>query len=157
MMKPPQFYSGQPIWASMLVIFSFLVLGPHMQDDGSHILRPPPATKDRMLLLFSWVLLTIISIALFVNQDWNWVATLLASTITSVILTLGILSKSVVRVLVNGYQRRAPAQVRLLCKQTPSCSEYFLLSVENYGVLRGVYRGWCRLKNCDGTSNEDWP
>jgi|GEM_PF-3235582 len=157
MMRPPRLFYGQPVWASLLVLLSYLVLGPFMQDEGPQIERPPPATKDRCVVAVSLVALTLICFAFFSYLEWSAAAIVLATTIMLPILTLLVVGKPAVRVLVNAYQRRAPAQVRQLCAQTPSCSDYFLLSVSKYGVLKGGYRGWRRLKRCDGTLGEDWP
>jgi hypothetical protein len=34
------------------------------------------------------------------------------------------------------------------CRFTPSCSAYFIQSVQKYGVLRGSWRGLCRIGRC---------
>ena len=46
------------------------------------------------------------------------------------------------------YQRFAPEKVRKLCFFEPSCSEYMKLSIEKYGVIKGVYKGFNRLRRC---------
>lgn len=156
-MRAPRLFYGQPVWASLLVLVSYFLLGPFMQDDGPQIKRPQPARRDRCVVAGSLVLLTLICLAFFSYLDWTAAAVVGATTIMAPVLTLLSVGKPAMRVLVNGYQRRAPAQVRRLCTQTPSCSDYFLLSVNKHGVLKGGYRGWCRLKRCDGTAGEDWP
>lgn len=156
-MKPPQLFQGQPCWASLVVLMSYLILGPYMQDDGPQIERPLPARGDLWVVAGFWVLLTLVGLVFFSYLDWAGAAIVLTSTLTSTILTLVVLGKPTVRVLVNCYQRRAPSQVRLLCAQSPSCSDYFLMSVDKHGVLKGGYRGWHRLKCCDGTTGEDLP
>jgi len=156
-MKPPQLFRGQPVWASLLVLFSYLLFGPCMEDDGLDIQRPQPAIRDWWVVAGLWFILTFVSFTIFSYSSITGYFLVLASTITSLALTLVVTRKSVIRVLVNSYQRRAPSQVRSLCAQTPRCSDYFLLSVNKHGVLKGGYRGWCRLKRCDGTTREDWP
>jgi putative component of membrane protein insertase Oxa1/YidC/SpoIIIJ protein YidD len=156
-MKTPKIFSGQPVWATLLIILSYLLLGPRMQDDGPPIERPPPLRTDQIMIILVWLLLALIGIGVFVQLRWNCVEAMFGAIVWSTPLTLIALRKRVVRVLVNGYQRRAPSEVRCLCKQTPSCSEYFLLSVEKYGVLRGALQGWRRLKTCNGITREDWP
>lgn len=152
--KPPQLFPEQPVWASVLVLLSYLILGPYMQDDGFYIDRPLPARRDRWLVAGTWVVLTLVGIALFSPMHWTATVTILVSILTSTAVTLIFLGKPVLRVLVNLYQRRAPAQVRSLCPQSPSCSDYFLMSVNKYGVLKGGYLGWHRLKCCDGNTND---
>ncbi len=153
-MKPPLLSPEQPVWASLLVILSYLILGPYMQDDGGPIERPRPLWRDRWLVTGSWALLTVIGLAFFSYLGWSDTVALVISLLTATVLTPIVLGKPFVRVLINFYQRRAPSQVRLLCPQSPSCSDYFLISVDKYGLLRGGYRGWCRLKCCDGTTFE---
>lgn len=50
--------------------------------------------------------------------------------------------------LVHVYQHYAPDRVRLKCVFEPSCSEYMILSIEKYGVIRGVAKGCLRLLRC---------
>ncbi|MBR2903273.1 MAG: membrane protein insertion efficiency factor YidD [Clostridia bacterium] len=60
--------------------------------------------------------------------------------------------------MVHAYQRFAPAHVRLRCVYTPSCSEYMILSIEKYGVIKGVIKGIKRLRRCGHTDGgEDYP
>lgn len=47
------------------------------------------------------------------------------------------------------YQRFAPDRIRNKCRFEPSCSEYMLLSIEKYGLLKGARRGVQRLKRCN--------
>lgn len=49
------------------------------------------------------------------------------------------------------YQRYAPERVRRKCLFKPTCSEYAILAIEKYGVIRGVYKSYIRLfKKCRG-------
>lgn len=50
--------------------------------------------------------------------------------------------------LVHLYQHYAPDEVRLKCVFEPSCSEYMILSIQKYGVTRGVFKGVYRLFRC---------
>jgi len=34
------------------------------------------------------------------------------------------------------------------CKFFPTCSEYTIQAVEKYGVLKGLYKGFCRVLRC---------
>ncbi len=51
--------------------------------------------------------------------------------------------------LIKVYQRYAPAKIRMKCRFEPSCSEYMLLAIARYGLLKGVYCGIGRLKRCN--------
>ena len=50
--------------------------------------------------------------------------------------------------LVHLYQSKAPDHVRLRCVFEPSCSEYMILAIEKYGLVRGVFKGVRRLLRC---------
>ena len=56
------------------------------------------------------------------------------------------------------YQRYASDDIRLSCVFTPSCSEYMILSIRRYGVIRGCVKGIKRLKRCHyPNGGEDYP
>lgn len=46
------------------------------------------------------------------------------------------------------YQRYAPDDIRLACIYEPSCSEYMILSIQKYGVIKGIIKGIQRLERC---------
>lgn len=49
------------------------------------------------------------------------------------------------------YQRYAPEDIRRRCLFKPTCSEYTILAVQKYGVIRGLYKAYIRLfKKCKG-------
>ncbi|MCM1529863.1 MAG: membrane protein insertion efficiency factor YidD [Alistipes sp.] len=50
--------------------------------------------------------------------------------------------------LIYMYQKFAPGFIRGACRFTPCCSEYARISIEKYGVFRGVYRGIRRIMRC---------
>ena len=56
------------------------------------------------------------------------------------------------------YQRYAPEDIRSACVFEPSCSEYMILSIRKYGVIRGGIKGVERLKRCHlPNGGEDYP
>jgi uncharacterized protein len=50
--------------------------------------------------------------------------------------------------LVRGYQFALSPLFGGQCRFHPSCSEYFILAVEKYGVLSGSRRGVWRILKC---------
>ena len=64
------------------------------------------------------------------------------------IIYLCLRMKSIVIWLVKAYQHFAPIRVRDKCRFEPSCSEYMILSVEKYGVIKGVKKGVHRIYRC---------
>ncbi len=60
--------------------------------------------------------------------------------------------------LVKLYQHYAPDYIRRRCAMQPSCSEYCILAVEKYGVVRGCWKTAYRLTHkCRGFYEVDWP
>lgn len=69
--------------------------------------------------------------------------------LTAVILIFLITqTKNVILLTIFLYQRFAPDTIRAACLFTPSCSEYMRISVQKYGVFKGVKKGLRRLKRC---------
>lgn len=49
------------------------------------------------------------------------------------------------------YQRYAPEDIRRRCLFKPTCSEYAILAIQKYGVIRGMAKAYVRLfKKCKG-------
>jgi putative component of membrane protein insertase Oxa1/YidC/SpoIIIJ protein YidD len=64
-----------------------------------------------------------------------------------IITTAGILivSKKAIIGLVRLYQRYAPERIRRKCIFKPTCSEYMILALEKYGLIKGLYKGMYRM------------
>lgn len=60
-----------------------------------------------------------------------------------------VFAKKTVIGLIHIYQRYAPDSIRNKCRFEPSCSEYMILSIEKYGLIKGVRKGIKRLKRCN--------
>ena len=75
------------------------------------------------------------------------------------ITTLAIVSaRSNVVLAIRLYQRYAPAHVRMRCAMTPTCSEYAVLAIRRHGLLRGLWKTYCRLRHkCIGITIIDYP
>ena len=56
--------------------------------------------------------------------------------------------KRILICLIHIYQRFAPASLRNKCRFEPSCSQYMILSLQKYGLWRGLAKGIDRLKRC---------
>lgn len=67
-------------------------------------------------------------------------------------LTGGVIAlKSALIGAIRLYQRYAPEHIRRKCLFKPTCSEYAILAIEKYGVIRGGYKAYIRLfKKCRG-------
>jgi len=73
-------------------------------------------------------------------------------------LWLCVTARRVLIFFIRVYQRYAPYDVRCMCVYVPNCSEYMILAVEKYGLIRGVVKGLRRLRHCGETDGgEDYP
>jgi putative membrane protein insertion efficiency factor len=50
--------------------------------------------------------------------------------------------------LARCYQRCISPMFGPMCRFTPTCSEYYVQSVQKYGAIRGSWRGMRRLLRC---------
>ncbi|MBD5132703.1 MAG: membrane protein insertion efficiency factor YidD [Clostridiales bacterium] len=74
------------------------------------------------------------------------------------VIVLFLARKTIPVFFVRVYQRFASDKVRLRCLYTPSCSEYMIVCILKYGVIRGGVRGIKRLKRCHHPNGgEDLP
>ena len=47
------------------------------------------------------------------------------------------------------YQYVAPISIRSKCRFEPSCSNYMLICLEKYGLIKGIKKGIGRIKRCN--------
>jgi putative component of membrane protein insertase Oxa1/YidC/SpoIIIJ protein YidD len=73
------------------------------------------------------------------------------------ILYGAVIAKRAVIWMVHLYQNKASDETRLKCAFEPSCSEYMILAVRKYGVIRGVCKGIHRLRRCGKEHGIDYP
>lgn len=50
--------------------------------------------------------------------------------------------------LVRIYQYTFSPLLGRTCRFYPSCSHYFIQAVQKYGLLRGGWKGFCRILRC---------
>ena len=56
--------------------------------------------------------------------------------------------KKVVICLIKHYQKTAPQKLRESCRFVPSCSNYMIIAIDKYGLLKGVILGFKRIYRC---------
>lgn len=61
------------------------------------------------------------------------------------IFGLALFSKRIIICFVKIYQHYAPEDVRRKCLFKPTCSEYMILALEKYGLIKGLYKGIYRM------------
>jgi len=64
------------------------------------------------------------------------------------VLYFAVIGKRAVIWLVHLYQNKASDATRLKCLFEPSCSEYMILALKKYGLVRGLFKGIRRLFRC---------
>ena len=100
-----------------------------------------------LFLLAPVVVFFIISYCLFLLKS-DIITSLLTFFIPLIAYHLFFLKKSMI-CCIHIYQRYAPDSVRNNCRFEPSCSQYFIMSLEKFGVIKGTIKGINRLKRCN--------
>jgi len=103
------------------------------------------ASKNMFVFLMSEILLTASTYMLFAKCTSHSIS--FAIILFSVYMLFGfvIVSKRAIIGLVKMYQHYAPERIRRKCLFKPTCSEYMILAIEKYGVLKGLYKSIYRL------------
>ena len=91
----------------------------------------------------------------FIPYKTWWMAAIVLSLYT--IIYLSVIAKKAIIWMVHLYQNLASDATRLKCAFEPSCSEYMILSVEKYGVPKGVAKGINRMCRCGREHGVDYP
>lgn len=117
-----------------------------------------------------WVLLSLVGCGLaalalswvFVRFDWfcsiSAAGRFVLLYALLLFLWLCVMARQVLFFFIRVYQRYAPYDVRCMCVYVPNCSEYMILAVEKYGLIRGVVKGLRRLRHCGETDGGvDYP
>ena len=58
------------------------------------------------------------------------------------------LTINILIILIRIYQNTISMILPTSCKFAPSCSEYMILSIEKYGLIKGFYIGIKRILKC---------
>lgn len=64
-------------------------------------------------------------------------------------IVMMIFRKSIFIFIIRVYQKYAPYQIRSTCLYVPNCSEYMILAIQKYGLIKGVKKGLKRYKRCE--------
>ena len=74
------------------------------------------------------------------------------------LISLFFLAKRIIIFIIRVYQRYAPYEIRSTCLFIPNCSEYMILAIEKYGLVKGIKKGIDRFNRChDPNGGEDYP
>lgn len=127
-------------------------------DSKAEIIRPDVSWRQALLRLVliiaggamvSWMLIRILPVDII---SWSLLSELCIAAIALITVRGNLL------MAISLYQRYAPENVRGRCAMTPTCSEYAIMAIRRYGILRGSWKTYCRLRyRCDGTPIIDYP
>ena len=109
------------------------------------VIRPKFRLYKELLQIAVFSLLTAVT-AIFGSSLQSWQYTILMTVM--IFLFLITQTKNIILLMIFLYQRFAPKTIRAACLFTPSCSEYMRISVQKYGVFKGVNKGFRRLRRC---------
>lgn len=102
------------------------------------------------IALFIFGLFTILSLTVAILYNIGFNNRIIVIITTAIIIMYVLINmKSIIICMIHIYQRYAPDSVRNKCRFEPSCSQYMILAVEKYGVLKGMKKGIIRLKRCN--------
>jgi len=124
------------------VVFTTMKPRPHNPLRRPKISYRKPVIAAAVYLVLS---AAVITLCLLLSGDtllWLWLWLGISAVYFAVI------AKRTVIWLVHLYQNKASDRTRLKCVFEPSCSEYMILAVTKYGVVRGVFKGVKRLLRC---------
>ena len=128
------------------------MLGDEQDPRSVRYVRKLNRPKISWFRIISYILIPIVVLAgLIVLLEYLGVHTVINVLAAAVILAVYILLtlKKAVICAVKVYQRYAPDTVRNKCRFEPSCSEYMILAIEKYGIIKGARKGINRLRRCN--------
>ena len=105
----------------------------------------------------SYALLTLLVSSGTLAEDFPCVLTAVLIAVGGFLIVMFFVRKRFFIFFVKLYQRYAADDVRLRCPFTPSCSEYMILSIQKYGVIKGIHKGTRRLFRCQDPGGIDYP
>ena len=115
------------------------------------ITRPDISTKRVIIAFIAWLVFLSAATYGFIMLGAHlnlplWLNVLLIVAIY--VITVIFKARSFIINSVLLYQKHAPEKIRRACLFTPSCSEYMLLAINKYGVIKGLIKGIDRLSRC---------
>ena len=113
----------------------------------NRVLDFPNVTWPILLLKIILPMPIAICLCLFMKLLFDTFFAILIAIVTVLVYSIFNI-KSIILSSVKIYQRIAPKKIRLKCRFEPSCSQYMILAIEKYGVIKGVNKGIKRLSKC---------
>lgn len=124
-------------------------------ETGLKLIRPKLSIKKVLccviLTLISDIILSILLSKILFSfvpeqseKTWFFI-----SFLFFLFIVMMIFRKSIFIFIIRVYQKYAPYQIRSTCLYVPNCSEYMILAIQKYGLIKGVKKGLKRYKRCE--------
>lgn len=113
------------------------------------VLIRPKLNYMRMILNVGLPVVTFFTYIFILHMlellSWTYILVALLLIMIYIIVFL----KKAVICSIKIYQHFASDKIRRKCRFEPSCSQYMVLAIEKYGLIKGVSMGVKRLKRCN--------
>lgn len=111
--------------------------------------RPKVSLMNTLLLYIILPAAGITAIIVLLNHFNLSKTTIVIIAVTILMAYILLAAKQMCIRAIKLYQKYAPDSIRNKCRFEPSCSEYMILAIEKYGLIKGLQKGICRLKRCN--------
>lgn len=138
-----------------IIVEGATIVSTNVQPSPYNPLNRPPIHFKKPILVCSAFLICVLTVAFAAVcvHPLLWYAEI------AVVVLFGILFlKRAVIWCIHLYQNKASDKTRLRCVFEPSCSEYMILAIQKYGLIRGLIKGCDRLDRCHAPNGgKDYP
>jgi len=112
-----------------------------------------------LLGVFDWCILKMLSCASwFAKMELSDQQSFIILYIILLALCILFCAKRIVIFLIRLYQRYGSYEIRSMCLFIPNCSEYMVLAIKKYGLIKGIKKGIKRFNRCcDPNGGIDYP
>ena len=114
----------------------------------NRVLDFPNVNWSILLLKIILPIPIVVCLCLFLKLLFDTFFAILISIVSVLVYSIFDI-KNLILSSVKIYQQITPRKIRLKCRFEPSCSQYMILAVEKYGVIKGVCKGIKRLSKCN--------
>ncbi len=113
------------------------------------VLHRPKLRWGAIAAFFALWIALLAALALALSAVHAGAGRIVPALLLATLVYIAVFAKSILITAVRLYQRFAPDALRNKCRFEPSCSEYMILAVQKYGLLKGARKGVDRLKRCN--------
>lgn len=147
--------------ASLAKAMAIMMEDIEKQQVKQQIVRPKVSTVKGVIFLLLYVVgytVAVILLTILLGDSTLYkTISIIAATIIWIFLALICMKRFLIWTILM-YQKYAPEDLRKQCYFEPSCSEYMKLSIQKYGVIKGVKKGCDRLCRCHWPNGgKDYP